>query len=169
MDQLHQKEGDATRQLELETDTAGTADFTGVPGTHAGSIILEASVTASGGARCRGGIHVCDVALRAGKTVSDVRVAEPVDSAAPAEAAPVEAPTGPAPPRAPAMADNSPLQAIGIVVHDDDDNRHVEVEITDDDGELDDKEEQAVQQDSYVATTGNTNLRGDDREYIRRY
>ena len=92
-----------------------------------------------------------------------------MESAAPAEAAPVEVPTGPAPPPAPAVADNSPLQAIGVVVHDDDDNRHLEVEITDDDGELDDKEEKAAQQDSYVATTGNTNLRGDDRGYIRRY
>ena len=177
MDQFPPTEGDATRQIELETDTAGTVDFTGVSGTRAGSVILETSVTAGGGAEAAATFVTSHTEpkktladeFRFGPcAVSDVRVEESVERATPAEAAPVEAPAGPAPPPTPGMADYSPLRAIDVVVQDDDDNRHPEEEIegrdgglwdyngTDDDGELDDKEEEAVRQDSYVAPTGNT-------------
>ena len=97
--------------------------------------------------------------------VSGVRVEEPVAAAAaPAEAAPVEAAAEPALPLALATADNSPLRAIDVVFHDDDDDRHPEENIegrdgrrwdyavADDDGEFDIKLdiEEAVRQGSFV-------------------
>ena len=176
MDQLHQKE-DATRQIDLETDTAGDVNFAGVLGTRAGSVIPETSVTAGSGAEAAATFVASHT--EPAKPLADefrfepcavfgVRVQEPEAAAAPSDAAPVEPPAGPTRPPALGMADNSPLRAIDIVVHDDDDNRHPVVElegrdgglwdynVTDDDGESDDKEEEAVRQDSYVAPTGNT-------------
>ena len=82
----------------------------------------------------------------------DVRVEEP--AAAPTEAAPEEVLADPAPPPAPEMTDYIPLQTIGVVFYDNDDDRHLEEEIegrdgglrdhavAEDDGEL--KEEEAI-------------------------
>jgi hypothetical protein len=68
--------------------------------------------------------------------VSGVHVEGPAAAAAPAEAEPVNALAEPAPPPPPslAMADNSPLRAIDVVVYDDDDNRHPEEQIEGCDG-----------------------------------
>ena len=91
--------------------------------------------------------------------VSGVRIKESVASVA----APAEAPAEPSPPPAPVMTGESPLRAIDVVFHNDDDNRHFEEQIegrdgglwdfavSDDDSELDGEEEEAVRQDSCVA------------------
>ena len=141
-------------------------------GVRAGSVIVETSITVDGGAEEAAALasSITDPAkplvdeFRFGPcAVSGVRVQYPAAAAAPAEAAPAEVPAEPAPPPAPAMTGNSPLRAIDVVFHDDDDNRHPEEEIegrdggmwdyavADDDSELDDEEEEAMRQNSCVA------------------
>ena len=143
-------------------------------GTRVGLAILETSVTADDEFAEAAAAFVASLTDPANPrvnefgacAVSGVCVEEPVAAAAPTEAAPVEAPAGPAPPPAPGMADTSPLRAIDVVVHDDDDNRHPEkgiegrdgglwdYDVADDDSELDDKEEETAPDDA--SATGHT-------------
>ena len=139
-------------------------------GARAGSVIVETSVIVDGGAEAAATFasSLTDPAkplveeFRGPCAVSGVRVEESAAAAAPAAAASAEAPAEPAPPPPPAT-DKSPLRAINVVFHDDDDKRHPKEEtegydgglwdfsVADNENELDGEEEEAARQDSYVA------------------
>ena len=141
--------------------------------TRAGSVIVEASVTVDGGSDSAAAFEsspsdpvkpLADESRFGPCAVSGVRIEKPAAAAAPTEAAPMESPSESAPPPSPGMTDIviSPLRAIDVVFHANDDNRHPEAEIegrdgglwdynvADNDGERGDEEE-AVRQDSCVA------------------
>ena len=116
----------------VATGLGVSCDGVRITGVHAGSIIVETSVTVNDGAEAVAAFasSLTDPAKALADelgpcVVSGMRVKAPTAAAAPAEAALAE----PAPPPVPVMVDNSPLQAIDVVLHDDDDTRHAENEI----------------------------------------